>query len=122
MANSNIKIGLDFQVNSIQGMEKLKSSLQEISNMSMKDLSQINPTLNTEQLRTQINDINTAAFRTKEALEKAFNPQIKANKVKKSQIGKNSNNIGAIIEPPFPKVAFIPNATLLTGVGYSSRE
>ena len=42
--------------------------------------------------------------------------------VENCQLYNNSNINGATTEPRFPKVALIPKATLLTGVGYTSTE
>lgn len=75
-----IVYGIDFEVQK-KSLENLKTQLNNIKNMSTKDFLKVNPQINIEQAKQQLEKIKTTAKTVEAALKKSFNPKINSTNI-----------------------------------------
>ena len=71
MAQGRVKIGVSFDVDK-SGLNELKSQLQGLQNLAVKDLVSVN----TKDAESQLERIKVTAQQVEAALEKSFNPKL----------------------------------------------
>jgi len=102
-------------------ISKLKSSFATLSFLSSLFSSLLSSVLGSSNSLI-VSTIGLPTVSGRKINTTALIAQTTANKIKNCQFNKNSSKKGAKIDPAFPKVALIPKARLLTGVGYISIE
>ena len=94
MANKTIRYGIGFDVDTTS-LDQVRTKLQSLSNISIKELKFFNPQATNEQLEKMKLNVQTAAKEIENALANAYNPKLDTINITKfnQNIGNSSMSI-----------------------------